>query len=95
VLRRFAHKIDDSAFAIPADVSKTREVSRLIDETVSPFGRLNFLLNNPRGLHIGNAEQITEEQWDHTFNVNVRAVGQLSRAALPHMGKLAAVRSLA
>ena len=80
-----AHKIGDSAFAIPSDVSKTNEVSRLIEETVSHLGGLNFLLNNAGVLHIGNAEQITEEQWDHTFNVNVRAVWQLSRAALPHM----------
>src|ERR1039458_879376 len=39
-----AHKIGDSAFAIPGDISKTSEVSRLIDETVSHFGRLNFPL---------------------------------------------------
>jgi NAD(P)-dependent dehydrogenase (short-subunit alcohol dehydrogenase family) len=48
---------------------------------------LNFLLNNAGVLHVGNAEQITEEQWDHTFNVNVRSVWLLSRAALPHLRK--------
>jgi NAD(P)-dependent dehydrogenase (short-subunit alcohol dehydrogenase family) len=80
-----AHKIGDSAFTVPADVAKISEVSRLIDEAVKHFGRLNFLLNNAGVLHIGNAEQITEEQWDDTFNVNVRAVWLLSRASLPHM----------
>jgi meso-butanediol dehydrogenase/(S,S)-butanediol dehydrogenase/diacetyl reductase len=38
-------------------------------------------------LHIGTAEQITEEQWDETFNLNVRAVWLLSRAVLPAMRK--------
>jgi NAD(P)-dependent dehydrogenase (short-subunit alcohol dehydrogenase family) len=52
-----AHKIGDSPFAVPGNVPKTSEVSRLIDETVSHFGRLNFLLNNAAVLHIGNAEQ--------------------------------------
>ena len=33
------------------------------------------------------AERITEEQWDQTFNVNVRAVWLLSRAVLPAMRK--------
>ena len=28
------------------------------------FGGLNFLLNNAGVLHIGSADQITEEQWD-------------------------------
>lgn len=82
-----AQKIGDSALAIPCDASKASEVNRLVDETIKRFGGLNFLLNNAGVLHIGNAEQITEEQWDHTFSVNVRAVWQLSRAALPHMRK--------
>ena len=82
-----AHEIGVSAFAIPADVSRPNEIERLLDQTVRCFGGLNFLLNNAGVLHIGNAEQITEEQWDQTFNVNVRAIWLLSRAALPHMRK--------
>jgi len=80
-----AQEIGDSALAISADVSKPGEIRRLINETLSRFGGLTFLLNNAGVLHVGNAEQITEEQWDHTFNVNVRAVWLLSRAALPPM----------
>jgi len=80
-----AEEIGDSALAIAADVSKPGEIRRLINETLSRFGGLTFLLNNAGVLHVGNAEQITEEQWDHTFNVNVRAVWLLSRAALPPM----------
>ena len=86
-IEELANEIGDSAFSLPADVSKTSEITRLMDETLSHFGGLNFLLNNAGVLHIGNAEQITEEQWDHTFNVNVRGVWLLSRAALPHMRK--------
>jgi NAD(P)-dependent dehydrogenase (short-subunit alcohol dehydrogenase family) len=82
-----AHEIGDLAFAIPADVCKTSDISTLLDQTVNHFGGLNFLLNNAGVLQVGNAEQITEDQWDRTFNVNVRAVWLLSRAALPHMRK--------
>jgi NAD(P)-dependent dehydrogenase (short-subunit alcohol dehydrogenase family) len=82
-----AQEIGDSALAISADVSKPGEIRRLINETLSRFDGLTFLLNNAGVLHVGNAEQITEEQWDHTFNVNVRAVWRLSRAALPPMRK--------
>jgi len=38
-------------------------------------------------LHVGTAEQITPEQWDETFNVNVRGLWLLSRAVLPAMRK--------
>jgi NAD(P)-dependent dehydrogenase (short-subunit alcohol dehydrogenase family) len=82
-----AHEIGDSAFAISADVCDTSEIDRLLDQTVRRFGGLSFLLNNAGVMHVGNAEQITEAQWDHTFQVNVRAVWLLSRAALPHLRK--------
>ena len=72
---------------LAADVSKKGEVDRIVEQTVSRFGGLNVLLNNAGVLHIGTAEQITEEQWDETFNVNVRAVWLLSRAVLPPMRK--------
>jgi NAD(P)-dependent dehydrogenase (short-subunit alcohol dehydrogenase family) len=80
-----AQEIGESAFAFPADVSNTSEIPRLLEETVRRLGAPNVLLNNAGVLHPGNAEQITEDQWDHTFNVNVRTVWLLSRAVLPHM----------
>jgi len=82
-----AHEIGNSAIAIAADVSSNSEINALLEKTISQFGGINFLLNNAGLLHVGNAEQITEEQWDQTFNVNVRGVWLLSRAALPHMRK--------
>jgi NAD(P)-dependent dehydrogenase (short-subunit alcohol dehydrogenase family) len=86
-IEEVAREIGDKAFALASDVSNTSDISRLLDQTVSRFGGLNFLLNNAGILQIGNAEQITEDQWDRTFNVNVRAVWLLSRAALPHLRK--------
>ena len=86
-IERVAREIGERAFAISADVSKAGEISRLLEETVHRFGGLNVLVNNAGVLHVGTAEQITEEQWDHTFNLNVRSVWLLSRAVLPHMRK--------
>jgi NAD(P)-dependent dehydrogenase (short-subunit alcohol dehydrogenase family) len=39
-------------------------------------------VNNAGVLHIGTAEQITEEQWDE-----IRGAWRLSRAALPSLRK--------
>jgi len=58
-----------------------------VDQTLTRFGGLNVLLNNAGVLHIGTAEQITEEQWDETFNINVRGLWLLSRTVLPQMRK--------
>jgi len=80
-----AREIGEAAFVLPADVSQKDEIIRVVEQTVAHFGALNVLLNNAGVLHIGTAEQITEEQWDDTFNLNVRGLWLLSRAVLPHM----------
>jgi NAD(P)-dependent dehydrogenase (short-subunit alcohol dehydrogenase family) len=85
LLDQVAREIGDSALVLAADISRKDEIDRIIEHTVARFGGLNVLLNNAGVLHIGTAEQITEEQWDETFNINVRAVWLLARAVLPQM----------
>jgi len=87
LLEEVAHEIGDSAFVLAADISKKDEIDRIVEQTVAHFGSLNVLLNNAGVLHIGTVEQITEEQWDETFNINVRGLWLLSRAVLPPMRK--------
>lgn len=82
-----AREIGARALAVQVDVTQTGEIDRLLAETGRRFGALNFLLNNAGSLQVGTVEQITEAQWDHIFNVNVRAVWLLSRAVLPHFRK--------
>jgi len=86
-LKGAAREIGDSAVVLAADISKTAEIDRVVEQTVGCFGGLNVLLNNAGVLHVGTVEQITEEQWDETFNINVRGLWLLSRAVLPHMRK--------
>jgi len=87
-LEEVARYVGDSAFVIEADVSKKNDIDRVVAQTEAHFGGLNVLVNNAGVLHIGTAEQITEDQWDETFNLNVRGLWLLSRAVLPHMRKV-------
>jgi NAD(P)-dependent dehydrogenase (short-subunit alcohol dehydrogenase family) len=60
---------------IQADVGYARDVEDLVAHTVLEFGRLDLLVNNAgvnTGLHTIAHE--TEEQFDHTMNVNVKGV---------------------
>ena len=86
-LKGAAREIGDSAVVLAADISKTVEIDRVVEQTVGRFGGLDVLLNSAGVLHVGTVEQITEEQWDETFNINVRGLWLLSRAVLPHMRK--------
>ena len=86
-LQSLADEIGDGVLVLDADVSKKPDIERVVDSTLAHFGRINILLNNAAVLHIGTAEQITEEQWDETFAVNVKGLWLLSRAVLPAMRK--------
>jgi NAD(P)-dependent dehydrogenase (short-subunit alcohol dehydrogenase family) len=84
-LEAVAKECGDAALVCTADVSTQADIDRVLAQVRANFGGLNVLVNNAGVLHIGTAEQITEEQWDQTFNVNVRGLWLLSRAVLPYM----------
>jgi NAD(P)-dependent dehydrogenase (short-subunit alcohol dehydrogenase family) len=86
-IENVAREAGGTTIAIAADVSKRDEIERVLEQTLAAFGGINVLVNNAGILHPGTAEQITEAQWDETFNINVRGLWLLSRAVLPHLRK--------
>jgi len=88
LLKAVAEEAGGSTLVLAGDVSQRRDIDRILAETAAHFGGVNVLVNNAGILHIGTAEEITEEQWDETFNINVRGLWLLSRSVLPHMRKV-------
>jgi meso-butanediol dehydrogenase / (S,S)-butanediol dehydrogenase / diacetyl reductase len=86
-LEQAVTEIGPQCLAVAADVSHTDDINSLVDQTVRKFKQLDILVNNAGILLPGTAESLTNDQWERTYNTNVRAVWQLSRAALPHMRK--------
>jgi NAD(P)-dependent dehydrogenase (short-subunit alcohol dehydrogenase family) len=84
-LDRAAHEVGPGGVAVAADVANLRDVQKLVQATLQNFGRIDILVNNAGVLRAGTAESLTEDDWDQTFNINVRGVWQLSRAVLPHL----------
>jgi NAD(P)-dependent dehydrogenase (short-subunit alcohol dehydrogenase family) len=84
-LEQAVTEIGPQCLAVAADVSHTDDINSLVDQTVRKFKQLDVLVNNAGILLPGTAESLTNDQWERTYNTNVRAVWQLSRAALPHM----------
>jgi len=65
-------KAAGQAFAVRADVSKVDEIERLFAATLSHFGKLDILVNNA-GIPLRRPlVEITEEDFDHIFGVNVK-----------------------
>lgn len=57
-----------------------------IDKTVQKFGKLDVLVNNAAHQNRKESlEQISDEEWDRTFQTNIYAFFRLAKAALPHL----------
>jgi NAD(P)-dependent dehydrogenase (short-subunit alcohol dehydrogenase family) len=73
------------AFFSKTDVSKAEDVNRLLDETVSRFGRLDILVNNAV-LRAGKPLLDTEESdWDRVMDVSLKGAYLCARAAVRQM----------
>lgn len=76
------------AIFIKCDVSNSGDVKKMVDETVSKFGRLDFACNNA-GIEGISApiHECTEENWDRTVNVNLKGVWLCMKHEIEYMLK--------
>ena len=63
------------------DVSRRDEIFRAIDDAVSHFGKLDALVNNVGVAPENLAENVSEEDFDHTLAVNLKGTFLASQAA--------------
>lgn len=77
---------------MPGDIANEAFCRQMVDRVVSELGGLDILVNNA-GKQIAqeNIQDITTEQFDKTFKVNVYAMFWLCKYALPHMPAGAAI----
>lgn len=80
------------AEAVGADLSDHAGPAALIAQIDGAFGgrfagRLDVLVNNAGSLQFGALSELTDESFDQLFNLNVRAIFQLSREAARRMAK--------
>jgi 3-oxoacyl-[acyl-carrier protein] reductase len=88
-LKRVAAELDaDSSgrvVGIAADVSRTEDCSRLVQETADAFGRLDVLVNNAGVGILASIEELSVEDWETQIHTNLRGVFCCSKAAVPHL----------
>jgi 3-oxoacyl-[acyl-carrier protein] reductase len=86
------------AISIQADVSKPAEIERLFQESKKHFGKIDIVMSNSGTESWDKTEEITEEKYDHVFNLNARAQFFVGQAAWKHLednGRLILMSSIA
>jgi 3-oxoacyl-[acyl-carrier protein] reductase len=75
------------AVAVKGDVSKAADARAVVDEAIKTFGRLDVLVNNAGVYEMKPLEEITEEHFHKTFDINVLGLLLVSKEAAKHLGK--------
>jgi len=73
-----------AAHCVIADITKAADVQRLVDETVSAFGRVHVIVNNaglPRDKYL---VKMTEDDWDVVMAVMLKGAFLVTKAVMPH-----------
>jgi 3-oxoacyl-[acyl-carrier protein] reductase/pteridine reductase len=69
--------------ALRCDIRSQNSVSQTVEKVLEKFGTIHVLINNAGTFETVSFEDITEEQWDNIFAVNVRGPFLMSRACTP------------
>lgn len=81
--------IEDSgrkALRLPGDLADPEYCERVVDDAAAGLGGLDALVNNAgRQIAIERIEDLDDDQWASTFEVNIRAIYRISKAALRHL----------
>ena len=86
--REVASQIGNSAFAMEADVSIDGDVSRMVQEAFDRWGQLDILVNNAGTTHRNQPmTEVTEEEYERIFAVNVKSVYLSAKHIVPIMKK--------
>jgi len=74
------------AVLVKCDIQQAQTCRDLIDRAVSELGGIDILVNNAaHQASFSELDDISDEEWELTFRVNIHAMFFLTKAALPHM----------
>lgn len=81
----FSEPLPDGVLTVRCDVRDPESVEHAIAEVDSAWATIDVLINNA-GINIqGSIEDLSLEQWNACFGVNVAGVFLISKAVIPHM----------
>tara|TARA_B100000029_G_C17454591_1_gene916231 strand:+ start:292 stop:1068 length:777 start_codon:yes stop_codon:yes gene_type:complete len=76
----------NNVFIKACDITQEKDLDELLDFIKNEFGKLDVLVNNAGASSaVRTISHVTEEMWDNVFDLNIKAVYQLSQKLIPLM----------
>lgn len=83
--REAAQEIGGGTIAFGCDVTDGAALKKVVDEVIAAFGQLDIVVNNAGTTHRNKPLlDVTEEEYDRVFDVNVKSIYLMSQAVIPH-----------
>jgi NAD(P)-dependent dehydrogenase (short-subunit alcohol dehydrogenase family) len=83
---RLVKEAGRKAVLVPGDVQNADHCRSIVKKALSELGGIDILVNNAaHQASFKSIEDISDEEWELTFKVNIHAMFYLTKAAVPHM----------
>jgi NAD(P)-dependent dehydrogenase (short-subunit alcohol dehydrogenase family) len=85
-IQTLVHEVDaggEKAVAVRADVSKSDEAQRVVQNVFNRFGQVDILFNNVGIVPHGKIHALSESEWDRTMTINVKSMYLLCHEVVP------------
>jgi hypothetical protein len=90
--KRLVEDAGRKAVLMSGDIGDPAQCRAVIEKAVSELGGLDILVNNAaHQASFKSLEDISDDEWELTFKVNIHAMFYLTKAAVPHMKKGGAI----
>src|SRR5436190_408002 len=84
--KRWIEEAGRQAALMAGDIQSSQHCRAIVKTAVQELGGLDILVNNAaHQATFGSIDEISDEEWELTFKVNIHAMFYLTKAAVPHM----------
>ncbi|MGA4990836.1 SDR family oxidoreductase [Nonomuraea bangladeshensis] len=90
--RKLVEEAGRRCVLLPGDLADAAHCGSVVAQAVSELGGLDVLVNNVAyQAPVDGLEELSDEQWEHTFAVNIHSYFRVTKAALPHLREGSAI----
>ena len=76
-----------TALAVSADITSEQDVARLVEESLTAYGRIEVLVNNAGVTILGGVAELSEADWQREIDINLSGAFRVSKAFWPHFAE--------
>src|SRR5215213_1729075 len=84
--KRWIEEAGRKAVLLAGDIQSSQHCRDIVEKAVKELGGVDILVNNAaHQATFKSIDEISDEEWELTFKVNIHAMFYLTKAAVPHM----------